>query len=80
MFPSHIKTRQRYDFLLYFPHKFLMSFLNKFKTVFVIALYFFQPVSVILLWLRPDNFTYQKKRTWREWFNSSRHKARSLGD
>ena len=31
MFLSHIKTRHSYDFLLYFPHEFLMSFLSAIK-------------------------------------------------
>ena len=29
---SHIKTRHGYDFLLYFPHELLMSFLTGLKT------------------------------------------------
>ena len=31
MFLSHIKTRHGYDFLSYFPHEFLMSFLSSFQ-------------------------------------------------
>ena len=30
---SHIKTRHGYDFLLYFPHQFLKSFLRAFRSL-----------------------------------------------